>query len=1066
MNDRQKRFIDLLEDIFELNKSDLDFGIYRIMNIRRAEIEKFFKEGLPKKINETLAPFAGADSTTIRKRMADIEASLGGVEIIAQMPATVPMVAEYNDLKKKLAEGVDISALESDVYSALYSFFSRYYDDGDFISKRRYKEGVYAIPYEGEEVKLYWANQDQYYIKTSENFKDYTFRTNEADGITVHFRLVDATTEQNNNKETDEKKRTFMLYTETEERPEIKTFEYDAENKELIIRFIYDIPADKKINWHEENMKAIKVWISSEHPELITELLRNVSNNPKEYLSLLEKHFKGYVAKNTFDYFIHKDLGGFLRRELDFFIKNEVMHIDDIDTETETRVEAYLGKVRAIKRVGGVIIDFLAQVEDFQKRLWLKKKFVVETNYCITLDKIDERFYEEIAANEAQVKEWIEMYAIDEIKGDMLSVGFSLPLSVDFLKQNQNLVVDTRHFDAIFRDKLIASIDNLDEQTNGVMINADNFQTIKLLTSRYQNTVQCIYIDPPYNTAASEIIYKNGYKHSSWLSLLNDRISSSKTMLRKDGSISVAIDDKEGAKLQLVLDEILGESNRLGNIVVVHNPGGRHDDKFISTCHEYCFVYGVDETLTITHNLPLDEDSIKTFKLSDENGAYRTREFIRSGNNSTREARPFMFYPILIKNGCISFIKDEEQALFYNSVTQTFDDVYINRVVDSYRALGYYVLLPIDPKGIYRVWRWSKESLTNRMNDVFIAEKQGKFSIKVKDRLEDKEGLKPKSVWYKPQYTAALGTLILKDVVDNNIFSYPKALATVSDQVRFNSDSNSIILDYFAGSGTTGHAVINLNREDGGSRKYILVEMGEYFSKVTQPRIKKVVYASEWKDGKPKSRTTGVSQIIKYMRLESYEDALSNIELKKQGGISLFGEDYLINYMLKMESKDSLLSIDKFRSPFEYKMRITEKNECNERSVDVCETFNYLIGLRVMSQSVVSYFSTERALSPAYEGAVELRKDDGGAYGFRQIEGVLPDGRKALIIWRTITDDILVSNAALDAYFLKYRINPAEREYDIIYVNGDNNLENLRLDEEHWKVVMIEKEFNDKMWEE
>ena len=226
MNDRQERFIKLLENIFELDKSDLDFGIYRIMNIRRAEIEKFFKEGLPRRINETLAPFAGADSATIRKRMAEIETSLGGVENIVQMPVTVPMVAEYNDLKKKLAEGVDISALESDVYSALYSFFSRYYDDGDFISKRRYKEGVYAIPYEGEEVKLYWANQDQYYIKTSENFKDYTFKTNEtADGITVHFRLVDATTEQNNNKENKDAKRTFKLFTEDEENyPGIKTF--------------------------------------------------------------------------------------------------------------------------------------------------------------------------------------------------------------------------------------------------------------------------------------------------------------------------------------------------------------------------------------------------------------------------------------------------------------------------------------------------------------------------------------------------------------------------------------------------------------------------------------------------------------------------------------------------------------------------------------------------------------------------------------------------------------------------------------------------------------------------
>jgi adenine-specific DNA-methyltransferase len=200
------------------------------------------------------------------------------------------------------------------------------------------------------------------------------------------------------------------------------------------------------------------------------------------------------------------------------------------------------------------------------------------------------------------------------------------------------------------------------------------------------------------------------------------------------------------------------------------------------------------------------------------------------------------------------------------------------------------------------------------------------------------------------------------------------------------------------------------------------------------------------------------------MRLESYEDTLSNIELKKTGGISLWGEDYLINYMLNMESQDSLLSIDKFSSPFEYKMRITEKNECSERQVDVCETFNYLIGLKVDRSGRVRYFSTRKALEQSYDGAVDIFVDDDGIYGFKMIDGTLPDGRKALVIWRTITDDLLASNAALDAYFRKNK--DVKREYDIIYINGDNNLENLRTDEEQWKVVMIEKEFNDKMWEE
>ena len=215
-NERLDRFTKLLKEIFELDKSDLDFGIYRVMNLRKTQIEEFLTQRLPQMVQETLAPFAQGSKEEIRAQMAEIETNAAqfGMEA-ASLPENNPMGQKYRALQKQLAEGADLSALETDVYSALYSFFNRYYEDGDFISKRRYKEGVYAIPYEGEEVKLYWANQDQYYIKTSENFKDYTFVF---DGITVHFRLVDATTEQNNNKESKDTKRTFqyiaLLFTE------------------------------------------------------------------------------------------------------------------------------------------------------------------------------------------------------------------------------------------------------------------------------------------------------------------------------------------------------------------------------------------------------------------------------------------------------------------------------------------------------------------------------------------------------------------------------------------------------------------------------------------------------------------------------------------------------------------------------------------------------------------------------------------------------------------------------------------------------------------------------------
>jgi adenine-specific DNA-methyltransferase len=488
-NERLDRFTKLLKEIFELDKSDLDFGIYRVMNLRKTQIETFLTERLPQMVQETLAPFAQSRKEEIRTQMTQIEENVAGMDMtIDALSETAPMKQKYIALQKQLAEGADLAALETDVYSALYSFFNRYYEEGDFISKRRYKEGVYAIPYEGEEVKLYWANQDQYYIKTSENFKDYTFVF---DGISVHFRLVDATTEQNNNKEGKDNKRVFMLFTEDEENyPGIKTFEYDAEAREIVIRFIYDIPEDKKRKYAEENYDAIQKWLLSlRDAELIGLLSPLPTGKGKETTTLLEKHLKGYVAKNTFDYFIHKDLRGFLTRELDFFIKSEVMHLEDLDTGSEARVETYLAKIKTIKRIGKIIIDFLAQIEDFQKKLWLKKKFVVETNWCITLDKIAEAFWSEIIANKAQIDEWISMYAIDEAE------GWSNPPTVEFLRQNKNLIIDTKHFSSTFKYTLLESIPDLSEQTSGLMVQGDNIQALALLDTTFRGRVKCIHID-------------------------------------------------------------------------------------------------------------------------------------------------------------------------------------------------------------------------------------------------------------------------------------------------------------------------------------------------------------------------------------------------------------------------------------------------------------------------------------------------------------------------------------------------------------------------------------------
>lgn len=271
---------------------------------------------------------------------------------------------------------------------------------------------------------------------------------------------------------------------------------------------------------------------------------------------MILKHLNAYVAKNTFDYFIHKDLAAFLSRELDFYIKNEIFHIDNIETENEQRNQIFFAKIRTIKKVARILIDFLAQIENFQKKLWLKKKFVFETNYCISLDLIDESFYPEIAANEAQTEDWIKNFAIDEIPSNLVTPAFSRPLTVDFLKAHTNLVVDTGYFSRSFTDRLISCYHNIDSRINGVLIDSDNFHALNLfISAKYLNKIDAVISDPPYNTGDDGFLYKDNYKHSSWLAMMSSRMQLIYPLLKDGGWMSLNINDIELYNLFKLLEE-------------------------------------------------------------------------------------------------------------------------------------------------------------------------------------------------------------------------------------------------------------------------------------------------------------------------------------------------------------------------------------------------------------------------------------------------------------------------------------------------------------------------------
>lgn len=490
-------FIKKLQEIFMMDHAELDFGIYRIMNQKRTDINHFLK-----------------------------------FELLPQV-------------KTALADAPDGS--ENEVFSHLVTFFSRYYDNGDFISKRRYKDNTYAIPYNGEEVKLHWANADQYYIKSSEYFRDYSFVL-PTSRRKVHFVLKDASTEQNNNKTANNMERRFALWEPTSEEElttPLSIRRGAGGEAELDLFFTYELmpKGTKQNDLMAEAFDSVKDIIPLEFSELLTVKSPTDKNANR---TLLEKHLTDYTAKNSFDYFIHKNLGGFLRRELDFYIKNEVMLLDDLDVQ---HIESQLNIIKAIKLVGEKIIRMLAQLEDFQKKLWLKKKFVVQSDYCITIDRVPRKLYPEILANERQREEWVRLFAIDEIKGDLTTEAYSVPLTMEFLEQNPFLVLDTAFFSKQFKHKLVASMENVDRDCNGLLINSENFQALELLQEKYVQSVKCVYIDPPYNTGDDDFAYKDSFQESSWLCCIDNRLDLTKSYYKCCGSFAASIDINELDKL-------------------------------------------------------------------------------------------------------------------------------------------------------------------------------------------------------------------------------------------------------------------------------------------------------------------------------------------------------------------------------------------------------------------------------------------------------------------------------------------------------------------------------------
>lgn len=360
-------------------------------------------------------------------------------------------------------------------------------------------------------------------------------------------------------------------------------------------------------------------------------------------------------------------------------------------------------------------------------------------------------------------------------------------------------------------------IEFFDEEGNlkhNLLIKGNNLLALHTLKSKLAGQVKLIYTDPPYNTKGANDIftYNNTFNHSAWLTFMKNRLELASELLSEDGFIAITIDHVELFYLGAIADEIFGAENRVGLVTILINPKGRQHEKFFSASTEYMLVYAKDITKGEFEKVTLDEEIAKTFDQEDEDGRFRWQSFARIRSSTSREAKPAFYYPIYVSSDLSQITTDAVE--------------------------GYTPVYPISNGKDYS-WKTKPDTFAERLeNGEYRATKKNGI-IEIQHKYREQQVLK--NLWTDKKYFAEFqGTNLLKKIVGEGRFSYPKSLYAVMDTIKLMSSSNDIVLDFFAGSSTTGHAVIEQNALDGHNRKFILAEQIEKHYDVGVERIAKV----------------------------------------------------------------------------------------------------------------------------------------------------------------------------------------------------------------------------------
>lgn len=737
------------------------------------------------------------------------------------------------DIEAVLSE---YSSFRDELFDKLYDFFHRYFSESGsiYFRRTRYPQSVYEQVYTDEkDVILFWKTHMLYYVKTDRLFRSMEVET----PLQVTADPATATTQR------------FFF--------DVSALEHKQANEKRDLVYRLD-------HVREDGTIVFAVEYSSYGSKTkLLDILKGLRDADAEVDAgvqvgeeVIQRAIRVFEKQSEVDFFINKDAGRFLKEQFDLWMYRYLFEGENI------WLQRRLEMLQRLKELAYKLIDFIAQFEDELVRVWNKPKFVRNSHYVITVDHIAARDVEllgRVLAHQGmadQVAEWRDLGMVDaDFAPEQVWARDLFGQQLD--ARYQYLPLDTRHVPDL-ASEIVGLFEHLDEALDGWLIHSENYQALNTLRPRFRERVKCVHIDPPYNTDTSGFLYRNNFRHSSWLTMMENRIRASAEMLSSEGSYLCHIDENEYERLHLLF-ETFPIPNAGTMVWDKRNP--MNAGRGIATQHEYVIWRSWKETpiylqnKTILSMLNTAAEIVKKHGGTTEAAQSEYADWVRGNSELSGGEKAYRY---LDKKGRIY------QSVSLRAPEPRDDPKFHKPLIHPITGKP----CPVPPNGFSRtpstlqdmvrndeIIFGSDETIQPRQKMFLTKDSMRQISSVIQDARKGKGDVAPLDLDFPYCHPVSL---------------YQELIGAASH------GAHDIILDYFAGSGTTAHAVMNLNREDGGQRKYILVEMGEHFETVILPRVKKVAFSSEWKDGVAQEEGEGMSHFVKYYALEQYEDTLRN----------------------------------------------------------------------------------------------------------------------------------------------------------------------------------------------